>query len=79
MIAGREDGRPSGPGDERSDKLPSRPASSRLRQLILKILRHLIIKMTTEKGAPVDPGMRLKLAGKLDVLPDMLIPPEVAP
>jgi hypothetical protein len=41
MIAGREDGRPSGPG-ERSDrtKLPSR-ARSRLRQLILKILRHL--------------------------------------
>jgi hypothetical protein len=32
-----------------------------------------------EKGAPVDRGMLLKLAGKLDVLPDMLIPPKVAP
>jgi hypothetical protein len=49
MIAGREDGRPSGPG-ERSDrtKLPSR-ARSRLRQLILKILRHLMIKMTDKR------------------------------
>ena len=32
-----------------------------------------------ENGVPIDRGLLLKLAGKLDVLPDMLIPPEVAP
>jgi hypothetical protein len=32
-----------------------------------------------EKSAPVDRSMLIKLAGKLDVLPDMLVPPDVAP